>query len=417
MLKRLFSKEIGISPKLAAANIVVVAGAFVWYFIAYNLLNGLAQIGLLEPFEQLAVVGVNTAMIAVFALLGARFVGKFQSRGIFLSYWALAGVLISCIPLFLSTPSIVPLIIVSAILGAYFGFGMPATMGYFAATTVAENRATTGGFTFLAIGLGLALSSMIEPSMSTIWITSGILLFLRLASCLMFLSLRSEVKEAPREPFGRVSYAGITSNRAFRLYFIPWIMFNIVDYLTLPSTDRLIGNFALPFRGYATDLRVVEPVLIAVFAVITGFFADAKGRKRLAILGFASLGIGYASLSIFSSFPSWIFYTFADGIAWGILNVVFLFTLWGDLARGGNSEKLYVLGALPYLLSNFAYVLFDELGTYLHPIQIFTFASFFLFLAVLPLFYAPETLPEKIINKRELTIYVAKAQEIAEKYY
>lgn len=49
--------------------------------------------------------------------------------------------------------------------------------------------------------------------------------------------------------------------------------------------------------------------------------------------------------------------------------------------------------------------------------QVFPFASFFLFIAVLPLFYAPETLPEKIMKKRELTIYVEKAQEIAEKYY
>ena len=47
---------------------------------------------------------------------------------------------------------------------------------------------------------------------------------------------------------------------------------------------------------------------------------------------------------------------------------------------------------------------------------VFSFASFFLFLAVLPLMYAPETLPEKNIRDRELKIYVEKAQQIREKY-
>jgi hypothetical protein len=37
-------------------------------------------------------------------------------------------------------------------------------------------------------------------------------------------------------------------------------------------------------------------------------------------------------------------------------------------------------------------------------------------LAVLPLMYAPETLPEKNIRDRELKIYVEKAQQIKEKY-
>jgi len=42
-------------------------------------------------------------------------------------------------------------------------------------------------------------------------------------------------------------------------------------------------------------------------------------------------------------------------------------------------------------------------------------ASFFLFLAVLPLFYAPETLPEKEIKERELKEYLKKARKIKEK--
>jgi hypothetical protein len=46
----------------------------------------------------------------------------------------------------------------------------------------------------------------------------------------------------------------------------------------------------------------------------------------------------------------------------------------------------------------------------------FSFASFFLFLAVIPLMYAPETLPEKTIKDRELKSYLEKAQKVKEEY-
>jgi hypothetical protein len=46
----------------------------------------------------------------------------------------------------------------------------------------------------------------------------------------------------------------------------------------------------------------------------------------------------------------------------------------------------------------------------------FSFASFFLFLAVLPLIYAPETLPEREIRRRELRDYIRKAKKMVEKY-
>ena len=51
----------------------------------------------------------------------------------------------------------------------------------------------------------------------------------------------------------------------------------------------------------------------------------------------------------------------------------------------------------------------SQLGT------IFSFASVFLFLAVLPLIYAPETLPEKIMKDRDLKSYIENAKKKAEK--
>jgi hypothetical protein len=57
-------------------------------------------------------------------------------------------------------------------------------------------------------------------------------------------------------------------------------------------------------------------------------------------------------------------------------------------------------------------------GQYVESINIstaFSLASFFLFLAILPLIYAPETLPEKRIQQRQIKKYAEEAKKIAGK--
>ena len=46
---------------------------------------------------------------------------------------------------------------------------------------------------------------------------------------------------------------------------------------------------------------------------------------------------------------------------------------------------------------------------------VFSFAAFFLFAATLPLFYAPETLPEKVMKDRDLKSYIENAKKKAAK--
>ena len=91
-------------------------------------------------------------------------------------------------------------------------------------------------------------------------------------------------------------------------------------------------------------------------------------------------------------------------------------TLWGDLAETHQKEKFYVLGGLPYLLAGFLPVVVKPFLAAIETTTAFSLASFFLFVAVLPLMYAPETLPEKKIKERELRDYVERAKKTKEKY-
>ena len=87
------------------------------------------------------------------------------------------------------------------------------------------------------------------------------------------------------------------------------------------------------------------------------------------------------------------------------------------MAEELRSEKYYAVGIMPYLLStllrfSFGALIVDLAGELS---VMFSFASFFLFIAVLPLVYAPETLPEKIVKELELKSYLDKAQKEANK--
>ena len=87
--------------------------------------------------------------------------------------------------------------------------------------------------------------------------------------------------------------------------------------------------------------------------------------------------------------------------------------VWGDMANGGGAEKFYALGSacVP------AGVIFSlAISPWLKSVSIssaFSLASFFLFLAIIPIFFAPELLPEKILKEREMKKYVEEAKKVA----
>jgi len=92
-------------------------------------------------------------------------------------------------------------------------------------------------------------------------------------------------------------------------------------------------------------------------------------------------------------------------------------TLWGDLAHEDSSKKYYALGSLPLLFSNLLQkIVAPDLAALVSVTAVFSLASFFLFLAILPLLYAPETLSEQKLKERELKGYIEKAKKTKEKY-
>ncbi|MEJ2241620.1 MAG: hypothetical protein P8Y18_05720 [Candidatus Bathyarchaeota archaeon] len=114
--------------------------------------------------------------------------------------------------------------------------------------------------------------------------------------------------------------------------------------------------------------------------------------------------INFTSLSIMS-------------VSGGIMWVLFILVLWGDLTKFVRSEKYFAIGIMPFFITNILRT-FSEiyLPTESFLISSFSLAAFFLFLAVIPLLYAPETLPEKKMELRRLRNFADEAKRIREKY-
>jgi MFS family permease len=403
---RAFFKNTGISLKLGMANSVLLANAFIWYFLAFSILREIMATLELPNNEIIVVLGVNFAGIALSGIVGSLVVDKFKKRAPFLYGWTLSGVFLSLVPLVFSVTNYFSLIVVSAVFGLYFGIGMPATMGYYASSTSPENRSRLGGITFLVIALSFSILGNLGTG--DIVVAGSVLTAVRVVGLLLLSLLRlSEKNQTHRQ----ISYKSVLLSRPFMLYFIPWCMFNLVNYLTTPFLTRLFTE-----GNYIELATIVENILIAAFAVISGFLSDVFGRKRLTIVGFAMLGIGYAVMGLTQgNIVGWYFYVCVDGAAWGIFYAILFFTIWGDLAQGRHSEKFYVIGILPYLFSNFMRLLLEPYVYGIPAGEIFTFACVFLFLAVLPLIYAPETLPEKSMKDRDLKSYLEKALKKAQR--
>ncbi len=189
-------------------------------------------------------------------------------------------------------------------------------------------------------------------------------------------------------------------------------MFCLVDRFEWPILEEFFGDFSYL-------IFMIGPIISSFFAFIGGLLSDRVGRKRVVLYGFITLGIAYAIIGL-SPTPSpsisWYFYVVVSSISTGILWVIFLLILWGDLSQSSTREKYYAIGAVPYFLSDMIQLPLIPYLTDIDPINAFSLASFFLFLAVFPLLYAPETGPERKIELRRLRKYVEGAKKVREKH-
>lgn len=390
--------------KETAPTILIVLNTFVWYLLTSVVFNNIINLTVLET-QRLELYAVFFISITVTAIIGSKVFSR--KRDSFLNIWLFSGVVATFLLSLISADNLIINLLIVSFFGASIGFGLPSCLSYFAKSTAIENRGLIGGTIWSGVGfivLAFAfLISIIGPLEAII-----ILAIWRLIGGVGFLFLNRTHKEneAQKPP----SYLTIIRKKEILLYLFPWIMFSLINAIEAPMLERVFGEQQYVF------FQLVEFAFIGIFAFLGGFIADIAGRKRVVIAGFIMLGIEYATMSAFSGNPAAIYiFTTLDGITWGLLFSVFFTVVWGDLGENYEKEKFYTLGGIPFLLASFLTILIKPYATGIEITTAFTVASFFLFVAVIPLMYAPETLPEKAIKDRDFQSYIEKAKRIAEK--
>jgi len=360
-------------------------------------------------FKTLAVSTAFYISLGLSAVIGATLLSQKLREKTFLLLWVLLGTCMYFLSINLVIEKVLFNIIITAlILGGSIGMGIPVCLAFFADYTDVKNRGLIGAAIFFITQL---LTVLIYIPINDLHIgekllVAGVWRLLGVAGIFFYAPIRTLHKEQSQQ-----SLLSIFAQRTFILYFFPWSLFCLINFVESPLLEIFFGPKL--FNVYL----MIGIGISSISAFLGGIICDFKGRKTASTVGFVLLGISYAILSVFQGvFFSMYSFMLFEGTAWGILYVTFVFVIWGDLSEKRVREKYYLLGSIPYLLASWIEVLTKPLVEVI-PIYIsFSLASFFLFLAVLPLLYAPETLPEKMLKERELRSYIERAKRVREKF-
>jgi len=405
-IRLLPGKLTGVFTRPALVSIFLLTNAFVWYSYAIVVLQESIGALNLDFLPNMIVWSTHFAALIVSALLGVYLTRKLGGRKRFLAIWILVGIFASLAPFAVNTTAAWGAVTLGLVFGFSLGFGMPNCMGYFTSQVPVENRGRIGGVIILFTGLGTA-GLYLTGTNGLVELTITLVVWRAIAlTAVAFAKPSIELEDRSRTP----SYRAVLNQRPFILYFVPWIMFALLNYLTAPVQQNVLDP------SMFSNLQILENVFAGAFALVGGILMDSVGRKRLAIIGFVVLGLSYSILGFFNDTPAWYVHIVMNGISWGILYVLFVVTIWGDLSHGAPSDKFYALGVSPFFISKMLQLTITSQIVAAIPLSaIFSFTALFLFLAVLPLIYAPETLPEKTMKERELKSYLEKAQKVAQK--
>ncbi|UCF45365.1 MAG: MFS transporter [Candidatus Bathyarchaeota archaeon] len=344
--------------------------------------------------------------VIVSAFIGSMVVDKVARKKLLL-FLTLFG-LLSSVPLLFSRDANVALFL-CVLLGASFGSLLPLVQSFFTDSTIPEERGRVSGFLILSIFIFAVFAMLIIDLLSLDSIGMFLIMIgLKLTGFLPFLLVSIADKVEKAKPWLQV-----LKNKDFGIYLLAYILFNVCSGLvTFIWSGRRVTEDFLAEHNSAMVLRYFG---IAIIAVFTGFWADKFGRKKPVILGVVMLGVAYALVGLTLTPDTYFLQLVFSGLAWGILIVIYNI-IPGDLAFPGSEYKFYTLGIIiPFIL----YTGINSGGrflTFLPPLEIFsTILSIVLFLSVIPILYAKETVSESKIQTTRLKEHIKKVKKVMKK--
>ena len=387
------TKDIKISRRKFAAVLLLNTGTLAWFFLFT-----------LNMPDIFAAIDPNTGQMlfigsAIFWSIATSFIGGRISRRKLLVASILLGTLSTILLGVLDNP--LSTMVMSLMAGFSLGLGLPSSMALVADETSITDRGRVAGLVIFSTFVA-AFSTMAVAAILSLDPFGTVLLFAVVRST-SFFALIIDKCEKPLPKMEPQNHLPFAPYRNFFFYIIPWVIFTIASSLAWNLIDReaypnefLIGN-------------LLRYVFIATFGLLAGIMADRFGRKQPIIIGLIVLGIGFALLGFNLSPASVIIYLALSGITWGSFFVVFL-AVPGDLSVPSLREKFYALAYILPLAGMFAIsaVPGSTITDFLPASLIAQMLSILLFLSIVPVLRAKETLHESKIQERKMKEYAER---------
>jgi MFS family permease len=398
------TRDIKIQSKKLFVVSTLAAGNLAWLYLIYFSFDSVFK----SLTSDLLWVYIGKALFlslgAFSALFGSAISGKVSRRKLLWSSTTLGVVATAALAVF---PGTVFSLISFALMGISLGFLILISWVFLADCTVVEERARVAGLIFLETFI-LVFFAFIVVEFLGLGLIGIVLLgvFLKATSYIPLFLDPCERKSKKEK-----SWRAILTHKDFVYYLFPWLMFNIASGLT-----AFMWTGLPPEPGYDWAQTIGNPLHIlgaGVFGLMAGFIADRVGRKQPIVIGMVMLGVSFAWLGLAISPLSVLVYLTISGVAWGFLMVVYL-SVPGDLANQGPKEKFYALGIIiPALIYMGIPAVSEFLNIAVPANSLSSVLSIILFLSIIPVLRAKETLSETKKREREMREYL---EDKARKY-
>lgn len=245
MLNRKFLLKTSFLSRIAAANIVLVANALVWYaginMVLQSTLGTVGEKSWLDPNSQTVMWGLHFAGLIFSAIIGAKIAGRVD-RFRFLILWTTFNVALSLTLFGLNYTSFTITAALVSLYGVSFGLGMPMCISQFSDSLPVENRGSASGIIMLISGIGIFAFAVAPLKFFEVGIVLSIW---RLSSLVVLVAARSSLK--PELKKGTTSFRRVLSQRSFLAYYVPWVLFSFVNFLVPLQPTAGGGNYQKPF--------------------------------------------------------------------------------------------------------------------------------------------------------------------------
>ena len=395
--------DVRISSRKFATATLLISGSLAWFFLLHTYLSDVFTSYTADLFwvnlGRILFYGFAVFSAVVGSLIGERFCCRK-----YLLLWIAFGV-VSTIMLAASIGTIFS-VFFSVLLGLSLGLGLPSSMAFLAESTAVEERSRVSGTTILGTFV-VAFLAIATVRILGLGIVTTILLFAVVRS-ISFLALALDKIDIEKRETGFRFPKPLY--KEFVFYLFPWVLFTIAASL---ATNLIPEN-----QVYASAVAIgttLRYVCIAIFGFVSGVIADRIGRKQPIIMGLILLGVSFALLGFAISPNTVIIYLTASGAAWGSFLAIYL-AIPGDLSFSGSREKFYAMGTIfpLIILTSFSMIPGTAVLSSFSASSFSQLLSVILFLSIIPVLRAKETLPESIIRERKLKEHVKKLGKIVQ---